>query len=209
MGGENRHAGNVKLLGGMVCLDFVNTLDWRGIENPRDFLNTFQDLTVWCRRVDIVTNREAKKLLRQAADNPRIAETVRKRAVELREAGYRIFSSVADGKAPDNCDLALFNDYLSRTMAHSRIIETETGFSLDSDGDKEGLDWILNPIIRSSTDLLISDELGKVKKCADADCSWLFLDISRNRSRRWCDMKSCGNRAKARRFYKKRQNNRS
>jgi predicted RNA-binding Zn ribbon-like protein len=55
----------------------------------------------------------------------------------------------------------------------------------------------------------LNDELGKVKKCADTDCGWLFLDMSRNRSRRWCDMKSCGNRAKARRYYKRKQNVRS
>jgi predicted RNA-binding Zn ribbon-like protein len=65
------------------------------------------------------------------------------------------------------------------------------------------LDWILNPLIRSAADLLVSDELKRVKRCGDPACGWLFLDTSRNKSRRWCDMSDCGNRAKASRFYKK------
>jgi predicted RNA-binding Zn ribbon-like protein len=67
------------------------------------------------------------------------------------------------------------------------------------------LEWILNPIIHSAADLMISQELRKVKKCSDPVCGWLFLDISRNQSRRWCDMQDCGNRAKASRFYQKKQ----
>jgi predicted RNA-binding Zn ribbon-like protein len=67
------------------------------------------------------------------------------------------------------------------------------------------LEWILNPIIHSAADLMISQELRKVKKCGDPVCGWLFLDISRNQSRRWCDMQDCGNRAKASRFYQKKQ----
>jgi predicted RNA-binding Zn ribbon-like protein len=67
------------------------------------------------------------------------------------------------------------------------------------------LEWILNPIFRSATDILVSDELKRIKACADPDCGWLFIDVSRNKSRRWCDMQDCGNRAKASRFYKKKQ----
>ena len=205
MSDKIRHAGNLKLLGGRVCLDFVNTADWRGSDDPQEFLNTFQDLVVWSRHVDIITNGEAKRLSRQGANDPPKAEMVLNRAIEFREVIYRIFSSVAEGKAPDKEDLTILNDNLSKTMMLSQIIETTNGFFWDANGDKKNLDWILNPIIRSTADLLISDELNKVKKCADAACGWLFLDISRNRSRRWCDMKDCGNRAKATRFYKRKQ----
>jgi predicted RNA-binding Zn ribbon-like protein len=67
------------------------------------------------------------------------------------------------------------------------------------------MDWVLNPVIRSAADLLVSVDLKKLKFCSDPMCRWLFLDISRNQSRRWCDMKDCGNRAKAKRFYQKKQ----
>jgi predicted RNA-binding Zn ribbon-like protein len=88
-------------------------------------------------------------------------------------------------------------------MMQSQIVKTEDGFQWDLAGNKAKLDWILNPVIRSAADLLISEEFKRIKKCADPICGWLFLDISRNRSRRWCDMSACGNRAKASRFYKK------
>ncbi len=44
-------------------------------------------------------------------------------------------------------------------------------------------------------------ERDRVRRCGGANCDWLFMHNSRNHSRRWCDMGSCGNRAKARRYY--------
>ncbi len=86
-------------------------------------------------------------------------------------------------------------------MKESQITRTKNGFTWDIAGDQMRRDWILNPIIHSAAEILVSDELKKVKTCADSACSWLFIDVSRNRSRRWFDMKDCGNRAKATRFY--------
>ena len=63
------------------------------------------------------------------------------------------------------------------------------------------MDLFLDPIIKSAADLLVSPELKRVKQCADDACGWLFMDKSRNNSRRWCSMKDCGNRAKAHRHY--------
>ncbi len=75
------------------------------------------------------------------------------------------------------------------------------GFIWDWQDDPEpALDRVLWPIIRSAAQLLIADELSRLKLCDADDCGWLFVDGSRNRSRRWCDMSDCGNRAKARRY---------
>jgi predicted RNA-binding Zn ribbon-like protein len=93
------------------------------------------------------------------------------------------------------------NKRLSKAMSHARIIPSETGFSWDFHDSTDALDGILNPIIRSAVDLLVSEHVKKLKTCADPTCGWVFLDKSRNNSRRWCDMKDCGNRAKAKRFY--------
>ncbi len=119
------------------------------------------------------------------------------------EAIYRLFTMTLQGRSLTQKDLAVFNDYLAAAMMRSRIVKTEDGFDWDMTSNKAELDWILSPVVRSAADLLISEELGRIKKCADPTCGWLFLDISRNRSRRWCDMRDCGNRAKASRFYKK------
>jgi predicted RNA-binding Zn ribbon-like protein len=202
---KKRTAASLKLLGGRLCLDFVNTLDWRGAETPQEFLHTFDDLVVWSRHAGITTKTEAKQLSKAAGPAGSYAGQILNRAIRLRETIYRLFSASAAGRDPAGEDLNYFNQNLSLSMKDSKITRTGDGYRWDNFGNKTQLDWILNPIIRSTADILVSDEVKKVKVCADPACGWLFIDISRNRSRRWCDMQDCGNRAKATRFYKKKQ----
>ena len=202
---QKRNAGNLKLLGGRLCLNFINTLDWRGIETPVEFINHYQDLAVWCRHVGICTPAETRQLTEMAGECQAEARQVCKRAVALRETIYRIFAAISTNKNPAHQDLAGFNRYLSRSMKVSQIIKTRDGYSWDTSGEKTRLDWVFNPIIRSAVDVLVSDDIKHIKTCADPACGWLFLDTSRNKRRRWCDMQDCGNRAKASRFYKKKQ----
>jgi predicted RNA-binding Zn ribbon-like protein len=202
---KKRNAGNLKLLGGRLCLDFTNTLDWRGTDTPVEFLNTFQDLVIWSRHAGVCTSQESRKLSLMAKQSATITPKVHRRAIELRENIYRIFSAISRNKNPSKKDLAGFNRHLSGSMQDSRIVRAKEGFSWNTTGNKARLDWILNPIIRSAAEVLVSDEMKHIKSCADPACGWLFLDISRNKRRRWCDMQDCGNRAKASRFYKNKQ----
>jgi predicted RNA-binding Zn ribbon-like protein len=144
-----------------------------------------------------------KILQQRAKKHPNEAKKAMNKAIGLREAMYSIFSDRVGESAVHKDDLFIFNTFLSKAMSHSQIIQTEKGLVWNTNGDKNSLDWILNPVIRSAAELLVSIEIGKVKICGDNECSWIFLDSSRNQSRRWCDMKDCGNRAKARRFYQK------
>ena len=203
MNPDKKTAGNISLLGGRPCLDFVNTLDWRGTDQPVEFLHTYQDLVAWCRHVGALSDREAERLLQKAQTLVKEGSGILQDAVKLREIIYRIFSARADGRPVAKRDLAIFNQYLRETMKQSRIIQTKEGYYWDTAGDKSKLDCILNPIIRSAADLMVSGERHHLKKCGDGACGWLFLDTSRNKSRRWCEMSDCGNRAKASRFYKK------
>jgi predicted RNA-binding Zn ribbon-like protein len=196
---------SLKLLGGRLCLDFVNTQGWRGKEDPGEYLNTYDELIAWSSHVDMISKQEVRALSQKSDKHHLAAESALNHAIELRETIFRIFSSIAEGNSAANKDLTVFNKYLSRTMRLSQIIKKKNGFYWDTTGDKAKLEWILNPIIRSTADLMISQELRKVKKCGDPVCGWLFLDISRNQRRRWCDMQDCGNRAKASRFYQKKQ----
>ena len=202
---KKRTAASLKLLGGRLCLDFVNTLDWRGREAPQEFLNTFHDLVIWSRHVGITSQEEARQLDRLADQSVSNAGEVLNRAIRLRETIYCLFSARIAGQKPDKRDLDLFNENLSLSMKDSKITRTADGYSWDNTGNKKQIDWILNPIIRSAVEMLVSDEVKRVKICADPACGWLFIDTSRNRSRRWCDMKDCGNRAKAGRFYRRRK----
>jgi len=198
-----KHAGNLSLLGGRPCLDFVNTLDWRGSDQPMEFLITYPDLIAWSRHADTLSRQAARRVTQNSKSQRSKQARALKQALRLREALYRIFSALADGKAAPSEDLEIFNQFFSHAMKNSKIVNTPHGYKWDLEEDPANLEWILSPLIRSAADLLISTQLKRVKKCGDPACGWLFLDTSRNCSRRWCNMSDCGNRAKASRFYKK------
>ena len=123
------------------------------------------------------------------------------RAIAMREAMYRIFSAVTEGVTPRPADLAILNRMLSTAMARSRLVQSGNGFVWGWDRQADPLDQMLWPIARSAADLLTSGNLSRVRECSNDTCGWLFVDTSKNHSRRWCSMSDCGNRAKARRHY--------
>jgi predicted RNA-binding Zn ribbon-like protein len=198
-------AGDLALLGGRVCLDFANTADWHASDQPVEFLTSYAEVVAWSQHVGVLPEPQAQMLLAEAADRPAQANAVLERAVALRDAIYRLFAAIAQGHPPLATDLAAFNAQLGRTLAHSGLVAAEEGLVWDWTGDEAALDRMLGPVLQDAADLLTSEELGRVGQCDDARCGWLFLDKSRNRSRRWCSMEDCGNRAKARRHYQRRR----
>jgi predicted RNA-binding Zn ribbon-like protein len=196
-------AGTLKLLGGRLSLDFANTADWHASDQPVEFLTSYAAFVAWSRHAGILAEHEGQRLLKEAARRPVDATAVLKRAISLREAIYRIFSAISSGSRPPAADLAAFNAELTRGLAQSRIALTGEGFAWDWSGGEDGLERMLWPVVHDAAELLTSGELDRVGQCADDRCGWLYLDTSRNRSRRWCSMEDCGNRAKARRHYQR------
>jgi predicted RNA-binding Zn ribbon-like protein len=192
-------------MGGRLSLDFANTADWHASDQSVEFLTSYHELLAWSRHVGILTGHQVQQLVKEAAHRPADASAVLERAIALREAVYRIFSAVSHGHGPLAADLAALNDELSTALAQSRIIAAAEGFAWEWAGPDDALDRMLWPVLHDVADLLTSPELGRVGQCADDRCGWLFLDASRNRSRRWCSMEACGNRAKARRHYRRSQ----
>lgn len=130
-------------------------------------------------------------------------------ARSLREVIYRVFAAVAGGGEPSGSDVKALNGWLRTARADQSLVRREGWWTYEwTDGAQPDLERPLWPIAVSAADLLVGDELERVRLCAADDCGWLFLDESRNRSRRWCDMSDCGNRAKVRR-YRARQRERS
>ena len=186
--------------GNHVCLDFANTVQDRPT-NPHELLNSYNDLVSWSQEAHILTENEARQLREEATRRPTEAAVVLQRAIHLREALYRIFLALIMGSSPQEADLVTFNALLSETMAQGCLVPKESGFAWDWSNKEKALDHMLWPLVRSAADLLTSENLDDVRVCASEDCRWLFLDTSKNHSRRWCDMKSCGNRAKVRKHY--------
>jgi predicted RNA-binding Zn ribbon-like protein len=198
-------AATFKLRGGRLCLDFANTVGVHTGGIQQEKLKSYADLLAWSQQVGSVTDHEAQRLHVHAAGNPAAAAAVLEKAITLREAIYRIFSAVASGHHPAVADLALLNRLLAEALAHAQIVPTAEGFTWGWAHAGDRLDWMLWPIVRSAAELLTSGELGRVRECAGDICGWLFVDMSRNRSRRWCDMQDCGNVAKVRRFRERHQ----
>lgn len=203
MAGDEQHAGKPKLLGGCLCLDFANTVDWRTADNPQERLNGYDDLVAWSRRAGLTPKQTALLLIEEAARRPAAASAVHKKAIDLRESIFRIFSSIAAGRKPDPADITTLNGVLSEAMSRLQVSSSAGGFTWTWKGAEASLDQMIWPIVRSAAELLTSSELKRLGLCAGEGCGWLFFDTSKNRSRRWCAMEDCGNRAKARRHYKK------
>ena len=195
----------LNLLGGAWCLDFVNTVDPRADGENRDYLSTYADLVAWSRHAGVLSEGVAERLSAEAGRRPAEAEATLARALVLREAIYRVFYELAHGTSPAAADLEVLNRELGRAMAHARITPVSEGFAWDWSGSDDALARVLWPLARSAAELLIAGERLRVRECSGHDCGWLFLDASKNRSRRWCNMESCGNRAKARRHYQRRR----
>lgn len=202
---ETRSIRTLKLIAGWLCLDFANTVGMHASEQINEFLRSYFDLVEWSNYTGIITGDEERRLLHKAEENPTEAVRVLQHAKELREIIFNIFSSIARNTTPPKKEIAKFNYKLSQMMRHSKLEFNKSGVVWDVKRSEDSLDGMLNSVIRSAFMLLTSNELDRVKICADErGCGWLFFDHSKNRSRRWCDMTDCGNLAKQKRFYSRR-----
>ena len=189
---------------GKLCLDFTNTVDWHASAKPEETLSAYGDLLRWAEGVRIVPPDIAKAFLAESEGKPALAKNALSKAVELREAIYRILSSKARGGEVMADDLSVLNTAIASSMSNARLEKNDGGFGWNWTLSASRLDSILWPVAWSAAGLLTSEAIGRVGECDDEKgCGWLFFDTSRNRSRRWCDMRDCGNRAKSRRHYQK------
>lgn len=196
-----------ELVGGALCLDVANSVDGRVLEVPLDYLATYADLVDWAERAGGLTPAEAEALrARAAADVPGSQdELVRARA--LRESVFALFHDHATRGVADADHLAAVQAEYTDALRHGRL-----------GPDGPGLRWTWEPDLRlprwrvaqSAVDLATSRSLSRVKACASQDgCQYLFVDTSKNGSRRWCSMTDCGNQAKSRRLTARRRADRT
>jgi len=188
-----------ELAGGHLALDFANTAGVHGDEPLSEWLAGYPDLVWWSLRAGAIDPAVADALLAAAAARPDEAAAVFTRAIALRETVYRVFSPICHGACANERDLAVLNGELALALPHLRVVRDGEGYAWAWEGG--GLDRVLWPVARAATELLTSGELARIGECEGDQCEWLYLDTSRNRSRRWCVMSDCGNRAKARRHY--------
>jgi predicted RNA-binding Zn ribbon-like protein len=207
---ETTHAEGYRFefIGGEPCLDFTNTVGGDRRTTPIEHLHGYGDLVAWGRQGELLTPAQARSLLLRAQREPDAAAGALRAAVELREALFEIFFPLSEGKRPSPQHVEVLNRALAEALPHRRLVQSGRGFSLGWDGS-DGLRRMLWPVALSAAELLARHQPAPVKLCGmweASGCGWLFLDESRNGSRRWCSMSDCGNRAKARRHYRKVKN---
>ena len=196
--------------GGRLCLDFINTMRARPLSERAESINEYGDLLSWARQATILTPGEAAGVAEQARRHLRAAREALAQAVSLREALYSVLSARAAGLPAPATDLRTINRAIGKAMTRAGLAPGVGGrFEWDWPGSTPGLDRVTWWVTRSAAELMTSLDITFVRECAGYDCGWLFMDATKNRSRRWCDMAACGNRAKGRRHYERRRSARA
>jgi predicted RNA-binding Zn ribbon-like protein len=185
-------------IGNNLSLDFVNTVGNISSANPTEKLNSLSDLIEWSKQGKLISNDEAIAIFTETEKNILESEKLFKRVLRFRKSIYDIFRSIINREEISSKDLRVFNNELSRAMSKAEIFHHES--ELVWDWKNNSLERIPFLIARIAAQLLTSSDLEKLKCCSGENCGWLFCDTSKNKRRQWCDMRDCGNLAKAKRF---------
>lgn len=188
---------------GVIPLDFVNTASGRGTDFFSESLADYRALVDWATNIGSLAERDAAALLIEADRRPQAADGVLADGIRFRESLARIVLTISQAEAPEQVDLATLNAGLAQHLPHQR---------LDVTGDRIGVSWsavateldrVLWPVTKATVDFLTGRDLWRMRVCPAHGCGLVFIDTSRNRTRRWCSMRICGNRSKVRRFYER------
>jgi len=197
-------ADEFQLIAGHLALDFANTPDYRyDPDRLIDLLPSYERFLAFCRQSGIIRAAQMRKLLDGLSESD--AQRVLKEVIEFREALYFLILSAVRGSPPDESHLRALNRISSEARAIGEVVWHKRGFVRSVREVTERPDEPLRQVAYAAVDLITSPDIDDVRECSEKTCRWLFLDRSRNHSRRWCDMRLCGNRSKAKRFYARRR----
>lgn len=198
-----RYSETFRCPGGALCLDFCNS--GQDFRSPRgiEWIVGFDDLLDWLEVAKAMTSAQAARIRHAAAESSAAGSDVWARAIRIREALFRVLDARAAGRTARREDLALIEAEHLRAMSFARLSWNGEAFAWSLDSSASAPDAALQPIVESALRLLTSGSLARLRRCGNSTCFWLFLDETRNRSRRWCEMASCGNLLKVRRHREK------
>lgn len=190
---------SIRLDGGVLCLDFANTVHDRLYPDSPEYYHDYAELLAWAAYAGALSPDLHADLRALAERDPQAARQVYEESRSLREALFRLFAAAIEGTTAESNDLAILNAALGEALGALQVADQGGVYGWEWAGRGEHLASVLWPILRSAGDLLTSSDVERVKACPR--CGWLFLDTSKNGRRRWCSMETCGNRAKASRHY--------
>lgn len=187
-----------------ICLDFVNTVTWDGLDMVRDEqIRGYGQLLDWALDRGVLGEGDAAQLKEEAAADADARRRALGRAWTFRRALHDCLRSAARREPPPEASIALVNAAIADAPATFVLAPGAHGIALTIPAGPHPDP--LRPVLRSAVHLLSSPDLSRLRECAAERCGRLYLDFTRNGSRRWCDMETCGNRAKARRHQARRR----
>jgi len=191
---------DLPLVAGTLCLDFVNTTGARASAAPRERLTCYRDFLTWSERTGLLNAKAAARLQRAAARRKADAANALRRARELREDLYELLTAFGEGRRPSTRAVARLAVQWRVAQRNQQLVLGRTGLKFRTLTNDADLDSVMLPIVAAAVELMTSDRLLRMKRCAE--CDWLFLDTSKNSTRRWCKL-ACGNRARSRARYER------
>jgi predicted RNA-binding Zn ribbon-like protein len=192
----------IERVGGHPAIDFVNTLGGLAKRPDDEYLATYADLLTWAEGSQLLQPRRARALRHASQQRPDRAAEVLDRARHLRASLDAVLRSQLIGQQARGRDLDTLHEAYTAALAHAVLRRTDENAPYDwtwpAGGRQDALDYPLWPLAAQAVELLRSTPLERLTACGH--CRWLFLDTSRNRSRRWCSMNACGAVIKMRRY---------
>lgn len=200
---EPNRARPFELIAGHAALDFVNTLDDRFIAaGPVELVGDYGDLLRFLVQAQLLAGARAQALSRSvnAAAGARALRSAR----ELREALAATLYAGVEARVPPATAIRTLSEHLRDANRHRELQwqqrDGKPELSWSRGGYAKHAELPVWMLADAAAQLLLSEAMPRVRACDATPCRWLFLDTSKNHTRRWCDMKVCGNRMKARRF---------
>lgn len=185
---------------GLLALDFTNTVHEWTDPSPRDDFSNYTDLLAFAQQAHLINDDELQHLAEVASRRPREAAATLAQAKAVRETIFRIMNALINDRDPENDDLYSIQTQLNEALINRKLVPSGRQFRWEWTATACPLDRPLWPVIQSAVDFLTDGDIDRLRMCASDDCSWLFIDNSRNKSRKWCSMETCGNRAKIARY---------
>jgi predicted RNA-binding Zn ribbon-like protein len=180
-----------------LCLSLANTRNWRRATTPLEHLHEYADVLRWGEKRGLLDAGELSRLTAVAGARVRVARAEFAATLALREAIYRVFSARAHFREADAADAALIGASFNDAVAQLDLVVVDGKLTARARRAEAELEAMRLHAALSAVSLLTSEFASKVKECADdRGCGWLFLDRTRNGSRRFCFSSECGNRAR-------------
>lgn len=196
---KNDFIEKLPLDGGVLCLDFVNTVHDRVKQPLKDYLKNSADILCWGKRAGIISG-DSFSVLSKKVEAPGIdMQPFYEKALELRELLYGIFYKISHSTPVTPEEIRAFNVFLGSYFNSITVKYQDQKFSESWKWKGEDMNRIPLTVVKSAYELILSGRLDRVKECPN--CGWLFLDHTRNGKRKWCSMKSCGSGVKALQYY--------